>query len=115
MKITNENLTFEILGQRTSKKYGKQKWIIFAEELLNSGFEVQLYEARKTFSKYLTVKRGDRQYKVRFSNHKPIFRRELNKDCDFFVGVTNFEVTTTKQALQAVYEYFNMGEKQNEI
>ena len=120
-KITNKYLTFELLKQKTSKKYGKQKWIIFAEELLNKGFKVSLYEARRTFSKYLTVEKDGKYFKVRFSNHKPIKERELNNDCDFFVGVTNYKVTTTEDALKAVYTFFeekekkNMTEKENEL
>lgn len=110
-KITNQYLTKEILKQKTSKKYGKQKWIIFAEELLNKGFKISLYEARRTFSKYLTVEKNGEQFKVRFSNHKPIKEREENNDCDFFVGVTNYKVTTTEDALQAVYTFFKEKEK----
>lgn len=110
-KITNKYLTFELLKQKTSKKYGKQKWIIFAEELLNKGFKVSLYEARRTFSKYLTVEKDGKYFKVRFSNHKPIKERELNNDCDFFVGVTNYKVTTTEDALKAVYNFFEEKEK----
>lgn len=110
-KITNQYLTKEILKQKTSKKYGKQKWIIFAEELLNKGYKISLYEARRTFSKYLTVEKGEKQFKVRFSNHKPIKEREENNDCDFFVGVTNYKVTTTEDALDAVYKYFKEKEK----
>lgn len=110
-KITNKYLTFDLLKQKTSKKYGKAKWIIFAEELLNKGFKVSLYEARRTFSKYLTVEKDGKYFKVRFSNHKPIKERELNNDCDFFVGVTNYKVTTTEDALKAVYNFFEEKEK----
>lgn len=110
-KITNKYLTFDLLKQKTSKKYGKQKWIIFAEELLHKGFKISLYEARRTFSKYLTVEKDGKYFKVRFSNHKPIKERELNNDCDFFVGVTNFKVTTTEDALDAVYKFFKEKEK----
>nr|DAU58671.1 MAG TPA: hypothetical protein [Caudoviricetes sp.] len=110
-KITNKYLTFDLLKQKTSKKYGKQKWIIFAEELLHKGFKISLYEARRTFSKYLTVEKDGKYFKVRFSNHKPIKERELNNDCDFFVGVTNYKVTTTEDALKAVYNFFEEKEK----
>ena len=48
---------------------------------------------------------------MRFSNHKPAKEREKNNDCDFFVGVSNFKVTTTEDALDAVYNYFNEKEK----
>lgn len=107
-KATNKRVTKDFLLSRISEQYGKQKWISFCESLLEEGYEVYLYEARKTFSKYITVKKGDKSFKVRFSNHKPIYHREVNKDCDFFVGVTNLGVTTTANALEAVREY--MGE-----
>lgn len=44
--------------------------------------------------------------RVRFSNHKPIERREDAGDCDFFVGVANRKTTTTAQALEAVRWFF---------
>lgn len=75
---------------------------------MNKGFKVSLYEARRTFSKYLTVERDEKKFKVRFSNHKPIKEREENNDCDFFVGVTNYKVTTTEDALKSVYTFFKV-------
>lgn len=105
-KVSNKKLNFEFLQKKTSPKYGKAKWIIFAESLIAEGYEVYLYEARRTFSKYLTIKKDDLSYKVRFSNHKPILEREKNKDCDFFVGVSNFGVTTTDDAILAVNKFF---------
>ncbi len=112
MKANNINVNLNFLSSRAemamAKGYSKQKWIIFCEVLLAEGFVLRLYEARKTFSKYITVKRGKRgpDYKVRFSNHRPIKAREARKDCDFFVGVSNFGTTTTEQALVAVREFF---------
>jgi len=97
----------EILQYKTSQKYGKAKWIIFAEELLKSGYKVSLYEAKTTVSKHLTVEKGNKKFKVRFSNHRPNMRKELENDCDYFVGVTNFQVHTTEDALIAVNNYFN--------
>ena len=105
-KLTNKYLTFEILEQKTSEKYGKAKWIMFAEELLKKGFRVSLYEARRTFSKYLTVEKDGEKFKVRFSNHKPNKEREEHCDCDFFVGVSNYKVTTTEDAFNAVYPFY---------
>lgn len=109
-KATNSILTEDFLRVRAEKNikagFSKQKWVIFAETLIREGFEISLYEARRTVSKYLTVKKDGRQYKVRFSNHRPIFEREKNGDCDFFVGKTNLVVTTTDQALVAVRSFF---------
>lgn len=87
--------------------YTKPKWIGFCETLLGDGYTLTLYEARETVSKYVTVSMsGYKPYKVRFSNHKPIYAREANGDCDFFVGVTNLSVKTTEHALLAVKAHF---------
>jgi hypothetical protein len=88
----------------------KSKWIIFCEVMIDLGFVVKVYRARKTKSKYCTVTRaGDhRKFKVRFSDHKPIRSRELNGDCDFFVGVTHTGVRTTQCAINAVCKHFGI-------
>lgn len=46
------------------------------------------------------------------SNHRPIREREKNKDCDFFVGVTNFQVITAHDVALKVLKFFE--EKNNE-
>jgi hypothetical protein len=73
---------------------------------MSAGFTLTLYEARHTLSKYVTVSDGQSEYKVRFSNHRPNKGRELNGDCDFFVGVTHTGWRTTDHALEAVAEHF---------
>lgn len=91
--------------------FGKSKWISFCEEMLSLGFVVELYEARQTRSKYCTIMLPDnrgKQFKVRFSDHKPIYRRELAGDCDFFVGKTNTGVRTTWDAANAVCNFFGV-------
>ncbi|WP_435008006.1 hypothetical protein P12x_005273 [Tundrisphaera lichenicola] len=110
-KATNDAVTLPMLVKRTdilkNAGYDKPKWIGFCETLLDRGYILTLYEARQTFSKYITVSMaGHKPFKVRFSNHKPIAQRELNGDCDFFVGVTNLCVTNTSQALIAVEKHF---------
>jgi hypothetical protein len=112
-KATNLAVTPDFLKVRaeraTSKGYTKQKWIAFCETLLADGYHLTIYEARNTFSKYITVKaKGAKPFKVRFSNHRPIAERERAGDCDFFVGVTNLTVTTTDQALAAVRSHFGV-------
>lgn len=90
--------------------YPKALWIGFCEVLLENGYEVSLYEAKKTVSKYITVRRGTKTFKVRFSNHKPIEARELAGDCDFFVGRTHTGTRTTEDALKAVHDHFFKGD-----
>lgn len=100
-KITNERLTLEMINSRSSTKFGDAKWMEFARHFIAKGVVVELYEARQTFSKYLTVINGEKRFKVRFSNHKPIASRELAGDCDYFVGHTNLGITRTDQAIMA--------------
>lgn len=108
-KANGEEVTRTFLRHRRliASKFPPAKWIEFCEICLDSGFTVSLYEARKTFSKYITVKKCGKSFKVRFSNHPPIKFREANGDCDFFVGRNNFTVTTTDDAIRAVVRHFN--------
>lgn len=109
-KAHNEIVTQRLLNERHAWAirlgYTKQKWVYFCEQLLKYDYELKLYEAQNTVSKYITVKKGDYFFKVRFSDHKPIQEREINGDCDFFVGRTNLGITTTEDALLAVGKYF---------
>lgn len=111
-KITNQLLTLEFLDQRERSfdKYERPKWMYFARHFLEKGWQVELYEARQTFSKYLTVIYNNRRYKVRFSNHKPILEREINGDCDYFVGRTNLRTTNTDSAIMATEIFLEMEE-----
>lgn len=101
-------LTLEYLKTRVSKEYGKQKWIAFCETLIGEGFSCSLYEAKKTYSKYITITfpYSTKEYRVRFSNHKPTVTKQGQKDCDFYVGVSNGITTTTEDALKAVRQFF---------
>lgn len=109
-KARNATVTPEFLKHRSDRSisagYKKQQWVSFCEIMLSKGFTCTIYEAKLTFSKYITVKYFDRQFKVRFSNHKPIAHREENGDCDFFVGYTNKGIQTTGQAVLKVFQYF---------
>lgn len=104
MKANNLVVTEEFLKRRVGDaRYSVSAWIRFCRSMLAMGYKVTLYEAKNTYSKYVTVHTvNDVAYKIRFSNHKPITHREANGDCDFFVGVTNFGVTNTEQAIEAI-------------
>lgn len=112
-KLTNDYVSPAYLDRRAKayegKGYPEAKWSLFCREVLKLGLRARLYEARMTVSKYVTVmNQHGKQYKVRFSNHKPIAEREAAGDCDFFVGITNFQTTTTDQALEAVKLFFGL-------
>lgn len=109
-KARNKLLTADYLDTRESGCHGKgfktPKWIVFSRVLMRRGFVVYLYEAQFTVSKYLNVTKRAKSFKVRFSDHAPIPEREAAKDCDFFVGHTNFGKTNTNDALRALLIYF---------
>lgn len=100
-------ITPDFLLSRVSPQYGKQKWIIFCEALLDRGIEVGLYEARKSRSKYIHAKYGKKVLKFRFSNHRPHESRLFN-DCDFFVGVSGISSYTTNDALNFLESIFQL-------
>jgi len=113
-KITRKRLS-EIKPGYEKAGYALPKWIQFSERMLDMGFKVVLWNSKTTVSKYIHVKRDDKSFKVRFSNHKPNFRKEVGKDCDLFVGVTNLGCITTDQAIIKTLEYFNgIGEYASE-
>lgn len=70
-----------------------------------------LYEARQTFSKYITVRHQGRQFKVRFSNHKPIRSRQFSNDCDFWVGFHHEGWSKTEDAVVATKAHLAPSEK----
>lgn len=114
-KATNMVVTSNFLQSRTKflreNNWPKSKWIFFCEEMMRLGFSVELYEARQTKSKYCTVRHPDHRskaYKVRFSDHKPIYQREMAGDCDFFVGHTHTGIRTTQDAINAVCNHFGI-------
>lgn len=111
-KVHHEYVDKHFVTKRTRAAMGMgyevPKYVQFIDKMLNIGYRVKLHEAFETRSKYVTVEGGhDLQFKVRFSNHKPIKARELAGDCDFFVGMTHTGTRTTNMAVEAVREFFN--------
>jgi hypothetical protein len=101
-----------------NKKLGKypiSKWVLFCNFLLENKFKVKLHKARSTVSKYILVQKGKKEYKVRFSNHKPSYGMELTKDSDFYVGVSNLGVTTSYDAIKAIFTFFNTSLDETKI
>lgn len=103
----NYHLSTKIDLQRANKwieaypsRYGfpAPKYLRFAKEMLEDGWKVRQYKGGKRgISKYLFLEKGDSIYKVRFSNHKPIKSKEEENDCDFYVGISHHQVSTTEQ------------------
>lgn len=112
VKAKNLKITPAILAERAQwsidNGYQKQKRITFCEEMIARGFTLYLYEAKETWSKYITVSKGKISFKVRFSNHRPNKQKERAGDCDFFVGVNNGSIATTEQAIEATFKHFGV-------
>jgi hypothetical protein len=119
-KATDLVVDRDFLHERTVKLgthgYKKSRWIEFCEAMLDQGYTVSLYEARATVSKYLTVTHPESRaaFKVRFSNHKPNYGREVAADCDFFVGRNHLGTTTTEMAIEAVLNSLGPTRKVNQ-
>ena len=103
-KASGQAVTREFLDHRQARAQGKPraKWIQFCLTMLAKGYKVTMYEARHSYSKYITVYNGGRCHKLRFSNHEPIKARELRRDCDTFVGIAHTSTVTTEQAILKV-------------
>lgn len=57
---------------------------------------------KKAYNQYITE-----DFLKRRENVRPIREREKNKDCDFFVGVTNFQVITAHDVALQILKFFN--------
>lgn len=91
----------------TAKKYANYpipKWLKFCSAMLGEKFRVELYPSHSTVSKYIYVTnpRNGKQVKVRFSDHKPNWKKEVVGDADFYAGVSNCGVTTTERIIPEV-------------
>lgn len=104
-------VTPELIARKVTPEYldrwGKPKWAQFCETLLEEGFRVFLYMARRTNSKYVYVSKASGVWlKIRFSDHKANLNQEKGSDSDYYVGRGNFGAITTGQVLQEVRNYF---------
>jgi hypothetical protein len=84
------------------KRYSTPKYLTFMRDMIARGWNVTMYVSQK--SKYIYIKKDDHFFNVRFSNHKPIYERQLNGDCDFFVGVSHGVCQTTEQVINQIEE-----------
>ncbi len=83
-------------------RYPVPKWIQFCDAMLDIGYKVRLIRAKTTYSKYIYVRNGRTQYKVRFSNHRPNQRQEEHNDADYYVGISNFQVMRTEAVIMDI-------------
>lgn len=80
------------------KQFAPPKYLVFMEKMMDAGWIVKLHKVG--VSKYIFVEKGDNLFKIRFSNHKPLYNRELENDCDFYVGISHTQVSTTEKVLE---------------
>lgn len=84
--------------------YPAPKYMLFIREALKFGFKVKLHQVG--VSKYVFLMKADYLTKVRFSNHKPNFWREAKEDCDYYVGISNFQVSDWETTLKKIKEEY---------
>lgn len=88
-----------------NKQYPTPKYLQFIKTMLEHGWSVKLYVAG--VSKYVFVEKDQHIYKIRFSNHKPIYQREIENDCDFYVGISHKTVHKTEEIVNILQEKLN--------
>lgn len=109
MQVVTDKLIDNFKERYKNSRYSLPKWIRFCETMLNRGYKVSVYMAKTTFSKYVYVSDGKKTVKIRFSNHKPNYSNEMEKDSDFYVGVNNKVVTTTEQVIPQIIKALEGG------
>lgn len=90
-------------------RYKPPKYFEFIKTMILNGWTVKLYTAG--VSKYIFVIKGMHIYKIRFSNHKPIREKELENDCDFYVGITHLQASTTEQVIEKILFMYDQIQK----
>ncbi len=88
--------------EKYPKRYATPKYMTFMREMLSDGWTVKLYTAGR--SKYVFVVKGEDVFKIRFSNHKPIYSKQMANDCDYYVGISHAETHTTDQIIKLIKE-----------
>lgn len=101
MKIRQEYLDL-LKPSYLNKGYSIPKWIQFCETMLSHGWSVSLHRAKTTVSKYVYIRKGKKNLKIRFSNHRANRYKEQIDDCDYYVGVGNFGVITTEKVIEYI-------------
>lgn len=83
------------------KPFKPAKYLIFIKTMLENGWKVKLYVANKV-SKYVFIIKGDDVFKIRFSNHLPIESKEKENDCDYYVGISHCQTSTTEEIINKI-------------
>lgn len=93
-------VTIEFL-QRLKSRYGKNNypgpnWMEFCEKMILLGWSVSVYRSQEL---YIFVEKGEKAYKIRFSNQKPAEEQQEKNDSDYYVGVSRFPTFSTEELI----------------
>lgn len=88
--------------------YPVPKWIKFCETMIKHGWRVKVYQAYKTVSKYIYIRKGKFEYKVRFSNHMPAEDSDNFERSDFYVGISRGGKINTESLIEKLLGCDNM-------
>ena len=97
------NVRIELLNtwiETYDPRYKPPKYYFFMKTMLEHGYQVKLYQAG--VSKYVFIIKNDIVYKIRFSNHRPIKEKELENDCDFYVGISHLQASKTEDIINKI-------------
>jgi len=89
--------SIKTLIRQYPKKYPTPKYLLFIKTMLEHGWIVKIYIAK--VSKYVFIIKDEEVFKIRFSNHKPLLYKEEEEDCDYYVGISNKQMTTTEELI----------------
>lgn len=93
-----EKINKQIENYEQQYGFKPPKYLHFIKEMLEIGLGVKLYlGGKRGVSKYVFIENKDHLIKVRFSNHRPIKEYEEKEDCDYYVGVSHKQTSTTEQ------------------
>lgn len=107
-KCKAEKINKEIEEYKKRTGYNAPKYLNFIADMIADGWSVKLYKGGlKRVSKYVFVRKNGYLAKIRFSNHLPIKGRELESDCDFYVGISHLQTSTTEEVREKINREYN--------
>lgn len=98
-----ESVVATIRNYKYIYNYEAPKYLQFMRVFLELGYVVKLYKGgKKGISKYVFVKKQNQILKIRFSDHLPVQEYENAGDCDFYVGISHNQTSTTEEVIQKI-------------
>jgi hypothetical protein len=88
-KVYSARKIMTAIKKAQASKFRVPMYLQFMEWACSNGFNVRLYEAKRTESKYVFIQDKTHKYKIRFSTHPIPRHKDKLSDCDFLVGNGN--------------------------